>query len=118
MLLLAAAVGCHAPEKVEPRGDEALASRAGHPQEVSCRAGPSDTGAYVGYQVGGGATSRRKGEAPAADEGTWGWDYEGCWWPSRVMLGWWHGKRYQGGLEGYKTDGPRPIKKIEERHEE
>ena len=89
--------------------------RAGHPEEVSPCAQPSDTGSYVAYRVGGGAPC--KGDGPSADEGTWGWDYQGWCWPSKVVLGWWHGRREQGGDGAYKTDGPRFVETCRERHE-
>jgi hypothetical protein len=66
----------------------------------------SDTGSYLGYYVGGGAGHPCKAEPRQAEEGTWGWDYQGWLLPRRVMLGWWHGQRYQGGTGAYKTDGP------------
>jgi hypothetical protein len=87
--------------------DEDGERRAGYPSEVSRCAKPSDTGHYVGYQVGGGAPEGC-GDGPDPEEGTWGWDYRGCCWvPSRVILDWWHGRRYQAGSGAYKTDGPR-----------
>ena len=116
MLLALALAGCSTAEKGRSRGDEASYERAGNPQVVSRWAVPSDTGAYVGYQVGGGAANYRKAEEARPEEGTWGWDYEGRWWPSRVILGWWHG-RDQGGTGAYKTDGPRPAERLERRHE-
>jgi hypothetical protein len=70
---------------------------------------PSDTGHYLGYHVGGGAVNAHKAEPRQADEGTWGWDYQGWLVPRRVALGWWHGRRYQGGGGAYKTDGPRLL---------
>ena len=42
---------------------------------VAWWARPSDTGQYVGYSVGGGCLCA--GDAPAPDQGTWGWDYGG-----------------------------------------
>jgi hypothetical protein len=96
-----------------PHADPA---RAGNTDEVSCCAQPSDTGSYVGYQVGGGAPC--KGDGPYYDDGTWGWDYEGCLIPSNVILGWWHGRKCQGGAGAYRADGPRVIETIERRHEE
>ncbi len=66
---------------------------------------PSDTGHGIGYYVGGGALPRF-GEPRGADEGTWGWDYQGWLLPRRVVNSWWHGRRYQGGTGAYKTDGP------------
>lgn len=79
--------------------------RAGYPQEVACYARPSETHAYVGYYVGGGAPCC--GEPRHPTEGTWGWDYQGCLLPRRVILCWWHGRCYQGGTGAYKTDGPQ-----------
>lgn len=86
--------------------------RAGFPQEVSRFARPSDTGRYVGYTVGGGAGGR-KGNQPFAHEGTWGWDYTGGLFQRRVILGWWHGRRYQGGSGAYGTEGPKVLPEIE-----
>jgi hypothetical protein len=87
--------------------------RAGFPQEVSRWAKPSDTGRYTGYTVGGGSLSLRKGSPPFAQEGTWGWDYVGGVFQRRVILNWWHGRRYQGGVGAYQTDGPRVLPAIE-----
>jgi len=67
---------------------------------------PSDTGSYVGYPVGGGAWLRKHAEPPYPQEGTWGWDYRGKLLLRRVMLGWSHGRLYQGGSGAYRTDGP------------
>lgn len=80
--------------------------RAGYPQQLSRFARPSKNHAMFGYWVGGGAVSRHRGEAPYANEGTWGWDYRGWIIPRRVDLLWWHGRRAQGGPGAYKTDGP------------
>ena len=114
--LVAAASGCSLCDGLQsahrPHADR---ERAGYPDEVADCAAPSDTGSYVGYQVGGGAP--RKGEGPHVEDGTWGWDYEGWCWPSKVVLGWWHGLRDQGGEGAYETDGPRVIEAIKERHE-
>ncbi len=92
--------------------------RAGWPQETSCLAVHSDTGHYVGYYVGGGNPCCRKGDLPHPDEGTWGWDYSGWRFHRRVMLNWWHGRRYQGGVGAYATDGPNLKHRIEEHHED
>ena len=81
--------------------------RAGHPQEISPLAHPSNGPGFFGYIVGGGALSVRRGEAPYSDEGTWGWDYRGWLLPRRVNLLWWHGRRTQGGVGAYKSDGPK-----------
>jgi hypothetical protein len=66
---------------------------------------PSETKGNVGYHVGGGNPSPRTAEPRREDEGTWGWDYQGWLLPRRIINGWWHGRRYQGGTGAYKTDG-------------
>jgi hypothetical protein len=66
---------------------------------------PSDTGHYIGYHVGGGANHPHKAEPRRDEEGTWGWDYQGWLLHRRVILGWWHGQRDQGGVGAYRTDG-------------
>ena len=68
---------------------------------------PSDTGHSIGYHVGGGNPFWRRAEPRHPDEGTWGWDYQGWLLPRRVLSGWWHGRRYQGGTGAYRTDGPK-----------
>ncbi len=73
----------------------------GNPERVAWYAVPTDTGSYIGYYVGGGAPCR--GEARLGNEGTWGWDYQGWLFPRRVALGWWHGRRSQGGIGRYRT---------------
>ena len=110
--LLTLSSGCCLCSCRRPHEDR---ERAGHPEEVAKCAAPSDTGAYVGYPVGGGAPCR--GDGPCVEDGTWGWDYEGRWVPSKVILGWWNGRRYQGGEGAYKPDGPRVIEAIRDRHE-
>jgi hypothetical protein len=87
--------------------------RAGYPQNISWLARPSDTGRYLGYYVGGGAAPPRRADAPTAEDGTWGWDYQGGCLRRRVALGWWHGRRYQGGIGAYKTDGPHVLPSVE-----
>jgi hypothetical protein len=84
--------------------------RAGYPLDIACYAAPSITHSYVGYYVGGGAPCG--GRLPGPNEGTWGWDYQGCVLPRRVFLGWWH--RYQGGVGSYRTDGPHIFPHIRE----
>ena len=103
-LLAAAPLGAQVPENVDGH------QRAGNPLEVAPWARPSDTGRYIGYPVGGGALNWRKADAPYPDDGTWGWDYQGGFFRRRVFLGWWYGRRYQGGVGAYKTDGPKIIK--------
>jgi hypothetical protein len=94
------------------RGDccEDSEHRAGYPSEVSRCARPSDTGRYDGYYVGGGSPCCSA--APTPEQGTWGWDYAGLWWPARVALGW-SNYREQGGTGAYRTDGPRPLEHLE-----
>ena len=86
--------------------------RAGYPLEQSRLAHPSENPYQVGYYVGGGAATYRHSDGPLADEGTWGWDYQGWLIKRRVILNWWHGRRYQGGVGAYKTDGPK-LKEVE-----
>jgi hypothetical protein len=89
-------------------------ARAGYPQEISHCARPSETHAYVGYYVGGGSPCL--GDHRFANEGTWGWDYQGCLIPRKVFLCWWHGRCYQGGTGAYKTDGPHLPEKEADEH--
>lgn len=112
-VLVAAAAGCGHTCWCKPAHKDA--ARAGHPAEVSACAVPSDTGRYVGYAVGGGAAC--KGDGPGCDEGTWGWDYGGLGVPAKVDLGWWHGRRAQGGTGDYRTDGPRVVERLERKKE-
>jgi hypothetical protein len=44
-------------------------------------------------------------------EGTWGKDYCGYYLPHRVWQNWYHGRRPQGGIGQYETDGPHLLKK-------
>jgi hypothetical protein len=108
MLTLGAAAGTDPADSWEEH------RRAGFPQETSRRARPSDTGRYTGYTVGGGSVRLRKGDPPLPHEGTWGWDYVGGVFKRRVILNWWHGRRYQGGPGAYQTDGPKILKPLEE----
>ncbi len=96
-----------APAQFPRRYCENGFERAGNPQEIACRPHASDTSAYCGYTVGGGAAHH--GEPRYLDEGTWGWDYTGWLFQRRVGLDWFHGARYQGGPGAYKTDGPRLL---------
>jgi hypothetical protein len=81
--------------------------RAGNPQETSRLAVPSNGPGYFGYTVGGGSIASHRGDPPLPDEGTWGWDYKGLLLPRKINLLWWHGRRAQGGIGAYKTDGPK-----------
>jgi hypothetical protein len=91
-------------------------ARTGYPSEVAPWAHPSDTGKYIGYEVGGGSACHADG--PSVCDGTWGWDYEGYFLPSRIILDWFHGTKYQGGSGAYKTDGPRPVEELQRQREE
>ena len=93
------------PEQVPARGH----CLSDYLPRLSAWALPSDTGHYVGYHVGGGCGRPHKAEPRRADEGTWGWDYQGWLIPRRVMLEWWHDRRYQGGTGAYKTEGPKLL---------
>jgi hypothetical protein len=86
------------------------------PPSIACWAHPSNTKAYCGYYVGGGSVGCR-GQPRLATEGTWGWDYHGCWLPQRVFLQWWHGRCSQGGAGAYRVDGPHPLKTLREHAE-
>ena len=82
--------------------------RAGCPQSVAPWAKPSSERDERGYHVGGGA--HFLGDARCNHEGTWGWDYHGRLFDKRVWLGWHHGRRDQGGVGAYRTDGvTRPF---------
>lgn len=78
------------------------------PLAIACWAHPAITPAYCGYYVGGGA-HMCCGDPRGTLDGTWGWDYIGCCYARRVMLNWWHGRRYQGGEGAYKVNGPRLL---------
>ena len=82
--------------------------RAGWPQCVAPWARTSFGGHESGYYVGGGAPFH--GDARCWEEGTWGWDYNGRLFDKRIWLGWHHGRRAQGGVGAYRTDGPRCVK--------
>ena len=79
--------------------------RAGCPQHVAPWAIPSNTCAYSGYYVGGGAHSYT-GPGRCEGQGTWGWDFVGRCGAPLVRLGWWHPPREQGGTGSYEPDGP------------
>lgn len=89
----------------DPFGHRAVAhARAGCPLNLRPRALPSNTSPYGGYWIGGGQPI--KGYCPAAEDGTFGWDYFGLLFTKRIDLNWSQGRRYQGGTDAYKTDGP------------
>lgn len=76
--------------------------RPSGPPPVACYARPTDTKQYIGYYVGGGCAMG--GRHRTADEGTWGWDYQGCLPFRKIMLRWCC--KHQGGLGAYATTGP------------
>ncbi len=82
-------------------------ARAGCPHEIATYARPGYGRRYVAYYVGGGARAP-KGEARRVDEGTFGVDYSPICPEMRrsVVLGWWHGKRRQGGYGEYEPNSP------------
>ena len=105
--LLLAAFACDALAADPPIANPTVTSYSldGGCPSISCHARPSDTPAYGGYYVGGGAAFHGEPRGPC--EGTWGWDYSGFLIHRRVALDWFHGWRSQGGTGAYKTDGPR-----------
>lgn len=81
--------------------------RSGCPQTIRRLAIPSTLpNQYSAGYMGGGVPFC--GEGRYTDEGTWAIDYDGIL-RKHVWLLWTHGRRYQGGTEGYKTDGPRLL---------
>src|SRR5579862_6981752 len=106
------------PSPSAPGPDAAAASATpapvvmGHAPAVGRWSQPSDNGRYIGGYIGGGSPNFRRAEGRTPDEGTWGWDYH-CWFPRRTILGWWHGRRYQGGSGSYRTDGPHYYREEE-----
>jgi hypothetical protein len=98
------------PSPAESRCIPNTAERAGCPRARADRLEPSVTPGGIGCYVGGGVLfwhGQGGGECRRRDEGTWGWDETGgvhC--RRRVILGWSHGRRYQGGTGAYRTDGP------------
>jgi hypothetical protein len=107
-LLLLAGAGPAAAEVVLEVGPSPAPAGGGGPP-VACWAVPGRTGAYRGYYVGGGTAFC--GGPRLVQEGTWGWDYQGCLLLRLVRLRWSHGGRYQGGEGAYKTDGP-PVPNV------
>lgn len=107
VLLSCAAASAQKPGHQKPRAEtvEDDYVRAGRPGEVRRWAQPTRTPSYSHGYVGGGAAFGW-GEPRTLEEGTWGRDYVGAFYPRRVWLNWWRGARYQGGTRGYATDGP------------
>jgi hypothetical protein len=66
----------------------------------------------VGYVGGstpfkGDHSGRLQGESRRPEEGTFGYDYTGLYFKRNTWLLWTHGRREQGGLGRYETEGPR-----------
>lgn len=81
--------------------------RAGLPRELGHHVEPTVTAGGTGYYVGGGASIFHHAHPRRRNEGTWGWDDTGHHsFRHRVVLGWFHGRKYQGGAGSYATDGP------------
>jgi hypothetical protein len=96
------------PPPGAPRAIPHTPARAGFAACLSPHAGPSNTPAYQGGYVGGGAGSSYGGNVRRPAEGTFGWDYVGNHLSRRVFPGWSHGRRAHGGaVPPYVTDGPR-----------
>jgi hypothetical protein len=98
------------PPPGEPRCIPHTDERAGYPRALADHLATSTTPGGIGYYVGGGVPIGHRhvqGEPRRRDEGTWGWDETGtAHFRHRVILGWSHGRRYQGGTGAYRTDGP------------
>jgi hypothetical protein len=115
VLLLAMAVwlGCDSIAQAEPIAHlfhpPDPYRRAGNPQVVHRYAKPTYTPHYCFGYVGGGAAYG--GQPRTLEEGTWGMDYCGYYLPHRVWQNWYHGRRAQGGVGRYETDGPHILKK-------
>ncbi len=95
------------PSPGKPRCIAHTDERAGDPRALSGHPETSATSGGIGYYVGGGVPlGHGPGHARFLDEGTWGWDETGCHlFRRRVILGWSHGRKYQGGTGAYRTDG-------------
>jgi hypothetical protein len=99
------------PPPGKPRHFPNTDERAGYPRALAHHIEPTNTAGGVGYYVGGGVpVGHRHAYADGAcrrrDEGTWGWDETGTvHLRHRVILGWSHGYKYQGGMGAYETDG-------------
>jgi hypothetical protein len=98
------------PSPGKPRFIPHTDERAGCPRALSGHAEPSVTSGGIGYHVGGGVClGHGPGHGRYPDEGTWGWDDTGFHlFRRRVVLGWSHGRKYQGGTGAYWTDGHNP----------
>src|SRR5262249_50871290 len=95
------------PPPGKPRCIPHTDERAGYPRLLAHHLQPSVTPGGIGYYVGGGGVCLGKGHPRHPEEGTWGWDETGFHrFQHRNILGWSHGRKYQGGTGAYMTDGP------------
>ena len=80
-------------------------ARAGCPHQVANYARVGYGSRYVAYYVGGGAP-HSKGECRYPHEGTFGIDYKPIvpGFRRANTLGWWHGRRLQGGPGQYEPN--------------
>ncbi|MBS0202258.1 MAG: hypothetical protein JSS49_05105 [Planctomycetes bacterium] len=97
--------GSFAPFHLAYGQDDDDLARAGCPHHIARYARVGYNGRYVAYYVGGGAKSWR-GEPRYAHEGTFGVDYQPIvpGFRNGVVLGWWHGRRQQGGPGQYEPN--------------
>lgn len=83
---------------------------AGCPESISPLAKKTKSSHEESYYVGGGSRERsHHAEERHPHEGIYGVDYKGLLIPKKNALGWWHGRRYQGGTGSYAPDGPRLV---------
>lgn len=103
-VLCLAVVWCVSALETSVCAEDDLA-RAGCPQQIARYARVGYRKGYVVYYVGGGARSP-KGEPRSYDEGTFGVDYQPIvpGFRNTVALGWWHGRRWQGGTGQYEPN--------------
>jgi hypothetical protein len=96
------------PPPGKPRNIPHTDERAGYPRALAKHNEPSATPGGIGYYVGGGLV-RGHGAGRRRGDGTWGWDETGgTHFRHRVILGWSQGRKYQGGIGEYRTDGHVP----------
>jgi hypothetical protein len=95
------------PSPGKPRCIPHTDDRAGFPRSLSHHAEASATSGGIGYHVGGGVPlGHGPGHPRYPYEGTWGWDETGHHFlRRRAILGWSHGRKYQGGTGAYRVDG-------------
>jgi len=105
LLVTIAAFQGHKLEAADPPVNQEI--RSGHSSSIAPWARPSGSRHYSGGFLGGGAA--RRGEGRSEIQGTWGWDFHGLMGGKKIWLGWFNGRKDQGGRGAYKTEGPRII---------